>query len=259
MRIAFVTNKTAIVNMPVFERLVYGDNIDLAHTFFYDTVSESRTSPLNVITQFGFRRVVKKAFEAVRSSVRARLGKLLRLTSIQAKSPYELAVIRGLPHSTISDVNQPETIEFLRELNPDVVLVCVCKDILRQDVLSLPNTTFVNVHPSLLPRYRGPAPTFWMLYHGERETGVTFHLMTTKIDEGQILAQLSLPIDRRKSEVQIETEVFKLAATVVKDVLQNLDSGIAQSSSHRDGRESSYYSYPTQAQRRELKQSLTKP
>ena len=256
MRIAFLTNKTAILSMPVFEKLAHSERIDLAHTFFYDTLSEGRKSPASIITQLGLRRVVIKVLELVGSGLRRRLGKLLGPTAIRARSPYDLAVIGDLPHSTISDLNHPETIAFVRGLNVDVVLVCVCKNILRRELLSLPNLKWVNVHPSLLPQYRGPTPTFWMLYHGERQTGVTFHLMTPKIDDGEILAQLSMPLDCSKSEAQIETEVFKLAATVVEDVLENLDSGLVEVPSPTEHHPSSYYSFPTPTQRRELYRRL---
>ena len=258
MRIAFLTNKTARVNMPVYESLIRGGDVVLTHTFFYDTVSAGRGSPLTIIAQFGLGRVAAKACQAVASGLRRQLGKRLGAKWIRAKSPYELAVIQDLPHSTISDMNQPQTINFLQSLNVDVLLVCVCKNILRRKLLSTPNKRFVNIHPSLLPRYRGPTPTFWMLYHGESKTGVTFHLMTPKIDNGKILAQLSLPLDRGKTEFQIEYEVFQLAGTIVNEVLQNLESSQIQAVSQIEDQEASYYTFPTQTQRRELKRKLAR-
>ena len=77
MRIAFLTNKTAVVSTPVFERLVEGADVVLAHTFFYDTISSSRRSPLTIISQLGFRRVAAKAIEAIASSLRRQMGKRL--------------------------------------------------------------------------------------------------------------------------------------------------------------------------------------
>ena len=239
--------------MPVFERLVEGDDVVLAHTFFYDTISASRSSPLTIISQFGFRRVAAKAFEAIASSLRRQLGKRLGKKWGRAKSPYEFAVINNLPHSNISDINHPETIKLLRELNVDALLVCVCKNILGRELLALPNMKFVNIHASLLPRYRGPTPTFWMLYYGERETGVTFHLMTPKIDDGIILAQRAMPLDRSKSEFQIEKEVFQLGGSIVVEVLQNIASGQIQTASESVPMAFSYYTFPTPHQRRELK------
>ena len=105
MRIAFLTNKTAVVSMPVFEKLVRGDEVVLAHTFFYDTISVGRSSPLAVLSQFGFRRIATKVIEALTSNLRRRLGKRLRTKWLRAKSPFELAVINDLPHSTITDMN----------------------------------------------------------------------------------------------------------------------------------------------------------
>jgi methionyl-tRNA formyltransferase len=258
MRIAFLTNKTAVVSMPVFEQLVCGDEVVLAHTFFYDTISVGRSSPLAILSQFGLRRIASKVLEALASNLRRRLGKRLRTKWLRAKSPFELAVINDLPHSTITDMNAPETNAFLRGLNVDVVLVCVCKNILSRELLSMPNVKFVNTHASLLPRYRGPTPTFWMLYHGEQQTGVTFHLMTPRIDDGMILAQRSMPLNQRLSEFQIEQEVFRLAATLVYDVLRDLGTGQLQGASKSPRSESSYHTFPTSIQRRELKRNLAR-
>ncbi len=258
MRIAFLTNKTAVVSMPVFETLVRGNDVVLAHTFFYDTISVGRGSPLAVLSQFGFRRIASKVFEALASNLRRRLGKRLRTEWLRARSPFELAVINGLPHSTITDMNAPETIAFLRGLNVDVLLVCVCKNILSRELLSMPNVKFVNIHASLLPRYRGPTPTFWMLYHGEQETGVTFHVMTPRIDDGLILAQRSMALDHHQSEFQIEQEVFQLAATLVGDILRNLGSGQLNGASLATQMESSYHTFPTSIQRKGLKRNLAR-
>ena len=257
MRVAFLTNRTARVSLPVFQRLVESDEVNLVHAFFYDTVAEGRNSPREILANMGVAGVGRKFGEAVASRLRVRVGKWLGANRVSAKAPFECAVMTGLPHTTISDVNDPSTINFIREMELDVLLVCVCKNILRREVLSLPNMMFVNIHPSLLPKYRGPTPTFWMLYHGERETGVTFHVMTQKIDEGRILAQRSLLLDRNKTETRIETEVFQLAATVVEDVLRNLDADEPQRLTQEDQVKAAYYTYPTHTQRRELRKRLS--
>ena len=257
MRVAFLTNRTARVNLPVFQRLVASDELELVHAFFYDTVSEGQKSPREIIANMGVTRVFRKVGESIASRWRIGVGKWLGSESVRVKAPYELALIAGLPHSTISNVNDPTNIAALRQMKLDVLLVCVCKNILRSEVLSLPDIRFVNIHPSLLPKYRGPAPTFWMLYHGESETGVTFHVMTRRIDDGRILAQRSLPLNRKKSEVQIETEVFQLAATVLEDVMRNLDADDeTRHTSQTDHGKSSYYTFPTPAERRQLRKKL---
>ncbi len=252
MRIAFLTNKTTSVNLPLFEHLVGSKDHQLAHTFFYDTVSESCQSPLAVIARLGARRVAVKMWQTVTGAARTGLGKFLGTHCTQLRSPYELAVAHKLPHSVIKDMNDPETIGFLSDLDVDVLIVCVCKNILRKQVLSLPGISYVNIHPSLLPKYRGPAPTFWMLYNREKVTGITFHLMTTRIDEGPILAQASMPLDLSMSESQIEGELFKVAATVLGDVLQNLHENTPPNTLSVQQTDASYYTFPTPRQRREL-------
>ena len=256
LRVAFLTNRTARASLPVFERLIECDEFDFIHAFFYDTVSDARKSPLQIIANMGVVGVCRKVGEAVASQFRTRIGKWFGADRVASASPYELAVIAEVPHSTITNVNDPNIIEVLRQMDLDVLLVCVCKNILRQEVLSLPGIRFVNLHPSLLPKYRGPTPTFWMLYHGERETGFTFHLMTRRIDEGRILAQRALPLDRKQSELRIETGVFRQAAAVLEDVLRNIDVDDDRCARQDHPGESSYYTFPTPAQRRQLRRKL---
>lgn len=254
MRVAFLTNKTARVSLPVLQKLADSRQLKLVHTYFYDTLSESRHSPRQILAQYGAKRVLAKLLQTLAGRFRLTVGKRLGAKRFRPRSSYELATIADLPRSTISNINADESIRHLKDLQVDAVVVCVCKNILRQRVLSLPGVRFINIHPSLLPQYRGPTPTFWMLYHGERETGVTFHEMTPEIDQGPILSQLSLPLDHRRSETEIEFEVFQRAASVVEQVVLQKPSARTPPAATVPVPLPSYHSFPTPTQRRELKQ-----
>src|SRR5262245_18388212 len=86
---------------------------------------------------------------------------------------------------------------FIRRLScfaPDLNLVATFEKKLSPELLSVPNLAAINVHASKLPKYRGTRPEFWVLRNGERETGMTFHYMTPRFDDGLIVAQSSVPI-----------------------------------------------------------------
>ena len=278
MRVALLTNLTARASQPVLERLVASQQVDLRHIFFYNTLAAGRASPLKVLRQFGWKTLVSKIVQVVHGKLRSLLVRALGKSWIAPRSAHELAVMRGLPHSLTSDINSRESTARLVELGVDVLLVCVCKNILLPGLLTTPNLRFVNIHPSLLPDYRGPTPTFWMLYHGEQQTGYTIHHMTPQVDRGAILAQGGVPLDNRKSELQIELQVFSAASVVLVETLLSLEntvvdargpnqledgsangSSVGDKSSQGDGRHASpgsYHTYPTPRQRRELRERL---
>lgn len=112
------------------------------------------------------------------------------------KSPVKRAALR---HDLLvlqpRSLRRPEEQERLREQAPDLVVVAAYGLILPQAVLDVPRYGGINVHPSLLPRHRGPAPITGAILAGDSETGVTIMLMDAGMDTGPILAQRSVPID----------------------------------------------------------------
>lgn len=117
--------------------------------------------------------------------------------------------------------------EILR-LNADVILVGTWREKLKKEIIDLPKIATINVHPSLLPEYRGPNPYIQTILHGETQSGLTFHLMTEKLDQGPILAQQKveiLPMDTAK-ELKEKT-VFR-ARLLVCELLKKLNVGIVQ-------------------------------
>ena len=255
MRIAFLTNRTTSVNLPVLKRLATSSEIDLAHVYFYDTISETRQSLLTIIRQLGLRSFSKKLFQALSYKLRTAVERALRGRAVASKFSHEFAIASGLSCSIVTDMNQSQTIEHLRTLGIDILVVCVCKNILKREVLELPRVASINLHPSLLPKYRGPMPTFWMLFNGEDTTGITFHLMTPQIDDGDVVGQFSVPIGGKRTEQEIESQVFQVAATQIEAVLHEIIEGTS-APIPQDTAQASYYTFPTSNDRCQLREKL---
>jgi methionyl-tRNA formyltransferase len=100
-----------------------------------------------------------------------------------------LAGERGVAVLQPEKINTPEGVAGLQALQPDLLVVAAYGQILSNEVLSVPRLGGINVHASLLPKYRGAAPVAWAIYYGETETGVTIIRMTTGLDAGDMLAQ----------------------------------------------------------------------
>ena len=113
---------------------------------------------------------------------------------LQATPVKEYAMSIGLPVFQPAKVRDGEALGILQALNPDLIAVAAYGKILPVDILALPRLGCVNVHSSLLPKYRGAAPINWAILNGEDETGVTIMYMAEGMDTGDILAQAKTPI-----------------------------------------------------------------
>ena len=106
----------------------------------------------------------------------------------------KLALELGLPVIQPEKLRQPGVLEQLKAWQPGVIVVAAFGQILRSDVLDLPPHGCVNVHASLLPRWRGAAPIQAAILHGDAQTGVTIMRMDAGVDTGPIISHRSLPI-----------------------------------------------------------------
>jgi len=114
-------------------------------------------------------------------------------------------------------------IEFIRnELKPDIVVVVAFGQILPQSFLDIPQYGCINLHFSLLPKYRGAAPVSWSIINGESLTGVTLMAMNNKMDEGDILAQIECPIDVTDTRETLETKLAFHATNLLENNLGNI-------------------------------------
>src|SRR5256885_2288832 len=100
----------------------------------------------------------------------------------------------SLPVLQPESINTPEGAAALRSLQPDLLVVAAYGQILSRDVLAVPPPGGINVHASLLPKYRGAAPIAWAIHHGEARAGVTIIRMSVALDAGDMLAQEALDI-----------------------------------------------------------------
>jgi len=118
---------------------------------------------------------------------------------VVASPVKEAALAHGLPLLQPESLRQEGVVTGLRELHPQVIVVAAYGQLLRPEVLSIPPYGVINVHPSLLPKYRGASPIAGAILAGEEETGVTIMLMDEGMDTGPILAQISIKIRQLQS------------------------------------------------------------
>jgi len=122
-------------------------------------------------------------------------------------------------------LRQPEVMEQLRAWNPDLIVVAAFGQILKKDVLYLPRFGCINVHASLLPRWRGAAPINAAILHGDEETGITIMKMDVGLDTGPILAQRSIPLTREDTAGSVFEKLSHLGADLLIQTLPDYLSG----------------------------------
>ena len=126
---------------------------------------------------------------------------------------------RGLAVFAPESINSDEGRAVINALAPELLVVCDYGQILAADVLGLVPLGGINLHASLLPKYRGAAPIHWALLNGEEETGVTVIHMTPRLDAGPILAQRRTPIGSDETQAELEARLARLGVEPVHDAI----------------------------------------
>jgi len=133
----------------------------------------------------------------------------------------------GLTVLTPEDPNDPAFIAELRSHNPDVAVLAAYGCILKPAVLTVPALGFLNIHPSLLPKYRGAAPIQRAILAGERETGVTIIVLSEQVDAGDIIEQEAVRVGPDETAGELSQRLADAGARMVLDALPRLSEGKA--------------------------------
>ena len=139
----------------------------------------------------------------------------------------EYALTKNLPVFQPVSLKGGEALELLRSLAPELTVVAAYGQLLPDDILNVPPLGSVNVHSSLLPRYRGAAPINWAILNGETETGVTIMYMARALDAGDIILQKSTPIGAEEDAQSLTERLAELGAEALSETVRALAAGTA--------------------------------
>ena len=163
---------------------------------------------------------------AVRSTVNAILCKSKPIRPIKPTfDAWRWLDKEKIPRISCPNVNAPEFIDYVKGLSVDLIVVFFFPQILKAEMLQTPRLGVFNCHPSLLPRYGGPHPAFWMIKNGESVAGLTVHVMTEKIDAGSIVAQQELIIGENENAGQLTQRQHHAAAALLTGSVNAMAQG----------------------------------
>ena len=141
-----------------------------------------------------------------------------------ANPSREAAEAAGLPIFDPPSINTPDVIEKLKEFEPDLFVVCDYGQILSRDCLAVARLGGINLHGSLLPKYRGAAPINWAVYHGEQTLGITVIHMTAKLDAGPALRFAELTASEDETAEDLEPRLSELGVAEVITSIEMLQA-----------------------------------
>ncbi len=147
---------------------------------------------------------------------------------LQATPVKDCAITHGIPVYQPVTLREGAALDVLRELSPDIIVVAAYGKLLPPDVLQLPPRGCVNVHSSLLPRYRGAAPINWAILNGEQETGVTIMYMAEGLDTGDIISQSATAIDPDEDASALHDRLAEMGAELLVETLRSIERGTAE-------------------------------
>jgi methionyl-tRNA formyltransferase len=133
----------------------------------------------------------------------------------------------GIPTHTTERINDPEWVERIQKLEPDVVFSFYYRHLVGKKIRAIPRYGCINLHGSLLPRYRGRSPVNWMLVHGEERAGVTLHHMVAKADAGDIVDQEAVEVGIDDTALDLYRKLLGAGERVLERNLSAILAGTA--------------------------------
>lgn len=140
----------------------------------------------------------------------------------------KLALDNGIEVFQPEKASNPEFVGKLAELKPDIIVVAAFGQLLKTNLLELPKYGCINVHASLLPKYRGASPIQWSIINGDSETGVTIMHMAAGLDTGDIILQKKIPLDGTETAGSLYDSLTELSGPTLLEALDKIEDGTAE-------------------------------
>lgn len=139
----------------------------------------------------------------------------------------EYSLTKNIPVYQPLKLRDGEALELIRSLRPELIVVVAYGRLLPEEILNVPPCGSINVHSSLLPKYRGAAPINWAILNGEAETGVSIMYMAKELDSGDVILQKSTPIGPEEDAQALTARLAELGAEALTEALAQLAAGTA--------------------------------
>lgn len=175
---------------------------------------------LKALTESGKHEIVGVVTQPDRPKGR---GNKILMTPVK-----EYALEQGFPVYQPEKVKTPEFVQILRDMNPEIIVVAAFGQFLSKDILDMPKYGCINVHASILPKYRGAAPIQYAIIKGEKESGVTIMQMDIGMDTGDMIDKVVVPISENMTMGELHDELMVKGADLLITVMDQIAEGTAK-------------------------------
>lgn len=245
MKIEFLTQEDSLYILPFFEEFLRNYAGEFEITRISCCRAMGKRSRIQLLQELkwlygvtGLTRLLAQAAAAkVLAMVPRGRGASRHYSIAQLAKAYDIA------YEPVDNPNQPEFTDALQQRAPELLISVACPYILKEKLLGIPPRGCINIHHAPLPRYKGMMPTFWQLYHGEQQLGVTIHYMAAKVDEGDALLQESLPVTPGESLHESIRRSKRHGAHCMAKVVRSIQANEAVPT-QMDHAQGSYFTFP---------------
>lgn len=151
----------------------------------------------------------------------------------------KVAIEHNIPVLQPEKASEETSVESIRALNPDIIVVTAFGQLLKENILNLPKYRCINVHASLLPKYRGASPIQWAVINGEKQTGVTIMYMEKGLDTGDMILAKAIDLEPKETAGSLYDKLAELAGPTLLEAMDQIESGTAVAVKQND-EESTY-------------------
>lgn len=218
MNILLFTGRFSTLSMPFlleFKKRLPNDRLVISLGQLLN--KSNNFSLLKVLKNNRLSYLIKRIIQLIYMSVRVKV--ITVFSFMKVKFINEYIEHEQIPYYEINDINSLESLKIIKENKIDLLIVCDCGQILKRRTIAAPALASINVHTSLLPKYRGTSPIFWAIKNGERETGVTIHFVDEGIDTGDIILQSKIDISPGMTEEMLTQRLSCLASEMLFEII----------------------------------------
>ena len=254
MRIVFLTMEDPLYILPFFDEFFHQElgDVEVQGIFSCKTMGDRGRMRLlrEMVCLYGVAGLARLGLRGINSRALSLMP--ANRGSNRFYSVAQICRAFGIHHESIGNPNRDEHVSRIASLRPDLLVSVACPYILKARILGFPPLGCINVHHAPLPRYKGMMPTFWQMYHGEKNVGVTIHYMAARVDEGAALFQDQVAIRDGESLDSLIRRSKRHAAHCMLRVLRQI-AGQTQTSLSLSDRPGSYFTFPTFAEMKEFR------
>lgn len=245
MRLFFLTVEEPFYLPDFFVQILNEVNIETVGAAIVKPLykKESNLSFINkFINSFGVNNALKLSSKFYYLKI---LDRVYKFTNVKKyHSVKRIFKSYCIPYFEVEDINDSNILLNIKALTPDLIISISLPQVIKNKLLDIPTLGVINLHASLLPKYRGIMPIFWMLLNDEKVGGVTCHFVNEKIDDGEIIVQQEYIIGENNSLDALIWKSKKIGAEVILEVIKQFKMGTIETQIN-DPNKAKYYGVPT--------------